>query len=40
MTPGNLKPKTMILLKSLKIMKISVFLNMEKMRNIFLRKER
>ena len=43
MTPGNLGPKTiklLKLLKSVKIMKTTVFfLNMEKLRNIFLRKE-
>ena len=39
MTPGNLGPKTIKLLKSLKIMKISVFFNMEKMRITILRRE-
>ena len=39
MTPKNLKPKTTKLFKSLKIMKITVFLDMEKMRTEILRQE-
>ena len=39
MTPKNLKPKTIKLFKSLKIMKMHVFLNMEKLRIEILRQE-
>ena len=39
MGPRGLGPKTIKLLKSLKIMKIIVFFNMEKMRIAILRRE-